>query len=411
MYVGSLYLPAKASDLAGVLAKGPRRIQMNLLRDLSADQLVDALNDGLKDNNTEAELAAVKAQQTQLTSIMKSFGEVKEGNVVTLDFVDDAHRRRPQRRREGDDSGRGVQPRADEDLARRQAHSGRPQEGDAGRLIGRRRPPHAGFLALLRLSAADGRAPTAGSSSPTTSCARLLLRPELAPIPESCAAELALHEKLIAAPRAAVARERACIDRRRRRARELRHLAAIPRPDRRCAVARGRLRHAVSRRRRRAAAPRAPADRDPAAAHPRRRRRIRSRRRAAEMLFRTQKIAVTAGRRRDGRRSRHRRIAGLDRRVRQPGRAPAAEPHAAAHDRSRHARHRQRGRLLGPRRAARSRDQPEPRPSRARCALPRAGEMDRAHAGRGRDDPPAERDRRQAVGLARRPRCRGERAR
>ena len=33
----------------------------------------------------------------------------------------------------------------------------------------------------------------------------LLLRPELAPIPESCAAELGLHEKLIALPRAAVA--------------------------------------------------------------------------------------------------------------------------------------------------------------------------------------------------------------
>ncbi len=32
----------------------------------------------------------------------------------------------------------------------------------------------------------------------------LLLRPELAPIPESCAAELALHDRLIAAPRAAV---------------------------------------------------------------------------------------------------------------------------------------------------------------------------------------------------------------
>jgi long-chain acyl-CoA synthetase len=61
---------------------------MNLLRDLSADQLVDALNDGLRDNNSEAELAAVKAQQTQLATIMKAFGEVKEGNVVTLDFVD-----------------------------------------------------------------------------------------------------------------------------------------------------------------------------------------------------------------------------------------------------------------------------------------------------------------------------------
>ena len=36
---------------------------MNLLRDASRPtSLVDALNDGLKDNNTEAELAAVKAQ-------------------------------------------------------------------------------------------------------------------------------------------------------------------------------------------------------------------------------------------------------------------------------------------------------------------------------------------------------------
>jgi long-chain acyl-CoA synthetase len=90
VYVGSLYVPAKASDLAGVLAKGPRRIQMNLLRNLTADQLVDALVDGLKENNSADELAAIKAQTDQLVSIMKSFGEAKEGNVVTLDFVDGA---------------------------------------------------------------------------------------------------------------------------------------------------------------------------------------------------------------------------------------------------------------------------------------------------------------------------------
>ncbi len=90
VYVGSLYVPAKATDLAAVLAKGPRRIQMNLLRNLSPDDLVNALNDGLKENNTEAEMAAVKAQQDQMTSIMKAFGDVKEGNVVTLDFVDGA---------------------------------------------------------------------------------------------------------------------------------------------------------------------------------------------------------------------------------------------------------------------------------------------------------------------------------
>ena len=90
VYVGSLYVPAKAADLAAVLAKGPRRIQMNLLRNLSADQFLDALNDGLKENNSEAELAAVKPQTDQLATIMKGFGEAKEGNVVTLDFVDGA---------------------------------------------------------------------------------------------------------------------------------------------------------------------------------------------------------------------------------------------------------------------------------------------------------------------------------
>jgi long-chain acyl-CoA synthetase len=92
VYVGSLYLPAKAGDLAGVLAKAPRRVQMNLLRNLSGEQLVDALMDGLKDNNTEAELAAIKPQTDQLVSIMKSIGDAKEGNVVAMDFADGATR-------------------------------------------------------------------------------------------------------------------------------------------------------------------------------------------------------------------------------------------------------------------------------------------------------------------------------
>ena len=90
VYVGSLYVPAKATDLAGVLAKGPRRVQMNLLRTVSGEDLVNALVDGLKDNNTPQDLAAVKAQTDEMIAIMKGFGDVKEGNVVTLDFVDGA---------------------------------------------------------------------------------------------------------------------------------------------------------------------------------------------------------------------------------------------------------------------------------------------------------------------------------
>jgi len=87
VYVASLYLPAKAGDLAGVLAASPRRVQLNLLRDLSADELAGALADGIKETSSAEQVAAVKTQTEQLLSIMKSVGQAKTGEVVTMDFV------------------------------------------------------------------------------------------------------------------------------------------------------------------------------------------------------------------------------------------------------------------------------------------------------------------------------------
>ena len=60
-----------------MLQAAPRRVQLNVLRNLSADQLIDALLDGMKENNTPAELAAVKAQVDQMVATMKAFNEVK----------------------------------------------------------------------------------------------------------------------------------------------------------------------------------------------------------------------------------------------------------------------------------------------------------------------------------------------
>ena len=90
VYVASLYLPQKATDLAGVLAKGPRRIRLDMLRTLSADTFIDALNEGLEANNGASEMAAIKPGAGELASIMKTFGQVKEKDVVTLDFYDGA---------------------------------------------------------------------------------------------------------------------------------------------------------------------------------------------------------------------------------------------------------------------------------------------------------------------------------
>ena len=44
--------------------------------------------DGLKQNTTAAELSAIAVQTGEMAAIMKSFGQAKEGSVVTIDFVD-----------------------------------------------------------------------------------------------------------------------------------------------------------------------------------------------------------------------------------------------------------------------------------------------------------------------------------
>lgn len=88
VYVGSLYVPAKASTAAAVYAKAPRRVQLNMLRDVTAEQMNDALADGIKQANSAADAAAVKTQTDELASIMRAIGPLKEGNVLVFDFAD-----------------------------------------------------------------------------------------------------------------------------------------------------------------------------------------------------------------------------------------------------------------------------------------------------------------------------------
>lgn len=88
IYVGSLYVPRKARDFASVASQSPCRIQLNMLRDLSNDLIVDALADGLRGGNDEATAVAVKSEQDQFMAVIKMAGDVKAGDVVAFDFVD-----------------------------------------------------------------------------------------------------------------------------------------------------------------------------------------------------------------------------------------------------------------------------------------------------------------------------------
>ncbi|MBK6469190.1 MAG: chalcone isomerase family protein [Betaproteobacteria bacterium] len=91
VYVAALYVPQKATDAAALLAqKGPRRITLTMLRTVDADTFAEALNDGLRKNHSEAQLAGFKAQIETLNANLKAAGEAKKGDVIQLEFAPDA---------------------------------------------------------------------------------------------------------------------------------------------------------------------------------------------------------------------------------------------------------------------------------------------------------------------------------
>lgn len=88
VYVAGLYLPEKKAAAAdAIAAPGPKRVTMTMLRELKAEQLVNALNEGMEKNNPPAELAKLKPQVDELTRIMSGLGEAKKGDVIALDFL------------------------------------------------------------------------------------------------------------------------------------------------------------------------------------------------------------------------------------------------------------------------------------------------------------------------------------
>ncbi len=91
VYVGALYLTEKKSAAAEAIAqRGPKRVALHMLRDLTAEQLGGALNDGLAANLSEAERTQFKSQIEELKATMDAVGAAREKSVVTLDYLPDA---------------------------------------------------------------------------------------------------------------------------------------------------------------------------------------------------------------------------------------------------------------------------------------------------------------------------------
>lgn len=87
VYVGALYVGRKSTAAAAIIdSQQPRRVIMRLLRDLDAETLSSAMDEGLRANNPPAELAEMKMQTDQLIGIMKGIGKAREGDTIAIDF-------------------------------------------------------------------------------------------------------------------------------------------------------------------------------------------------------------------------------------------------------------------------------------------------------------------------------------
>lgn len=87
VYVAALYTAAKTHDAAALIdSKEPRRMRLRLLRDVDSKSLDKALQDGLRDNTSSQELAALAEPARRLSALMAEIGVAREGDVIDLDF-------------------------------------------------------------------------------------------------------------------------------------------------------------------------------------------------------------------------------------------------------------------------------------------------------------------------------------
>jgi Chalcone isomerase-like len=90
LYVAGLYLPEKRNSPVGVYAlAGPKRASITLLRDVPAQDLVDALIGGIRANTSLEEQPVLKARIDRLAANLLSIAWARKGDVITVDWLPD----------------------------------------------------------------------------------------------------------------------------------------------------------------------------------------------------------------------------------------------------------------------------------------------------------------------------------
>lgn len=92
LYLAALYVPQKSTAPDALYAQaGPKRIEMRivipLVKDVSTQEFVKAINKGVSRNNTEAEQAALAERVKQFNATIGDVGRVKKGDTLLIDYL------------------------------------------------------------------------------------------------------------------------------------------------------------------------------------------------------------------------------------------------------------------------------------------------------------------------------------
>jgi hypothetical protein len=88
VYVAGLYLTQKQTIAENIIADGQvHRVALYFKREMSGEKLLSAFNDAIEANNSPAELSEIDAQLKLMVQIFNAVKEVKQGDVITLDYL------------------------------------------------------------------------------------------------------------------------------------------------------------------------------------------------------------------------------------------------------------------------------------------------------------------------------------
>jgi hypothetical protein len=88
VYAAGLYLPEKKNNTAEILKEeGPRRVTLQMARDISSEDFGKAFMDGLNENIDKAEKQRIVAQISKMGELFASVDGLKKGDVLHLDWI------------------------------------------------------------------------------------------------------------------------------------------------------------------------------------------------------------------------------------------------------------------------------------------------------------------------------------